>query len=69
MAILTEANRGKIKNRKKTPRPDGWASRDEACEYNTIGPSCCGHTDDRQNGKLNPYGQVGEIILMAVTFI
>jgi len=50
VAILTEAIRRKIKNRKKTPRPDGWAFRDEAGEDNMDGPPCCGQTGDREAG-------------------
>jgi len=54
MAILTEADRTETTIEKETPRPDGWAVRDEARENNILGPSCCGHTDDRENGKFKP---------------
>jgi hypothetical protein len=57
------------KNRKKTPRPDGYAGRDEAEQKANLGPSCCGYTDDREMENSDPYGQVGEIILMADSFI
>jgi hypothetical protein len=38
---------------KKTPRPSGWAARDEAESNNHFGPSSCGFADDRENGKFN----------------
>ena len=56
--------------KKKTPRPDSYPAQDEAEDENHLGPSRCGYTATTPRMEISSlYGQVGETILMAVTFI
>jgi hypothetical protein len=69
MGILTEAKGEETPLEIKAPRPDGWAFRDEADRKNISGSRAANSPAVAKMEVSDFYGQVGEIILMAVTFM
>ena len=69
MAILTEANRRRNKNRKKRPVPMAEPLGTRRKTISILDRRAADIPTTAKMENSDPYGQVGESILIAVTFI